>query len=297
MNIITEEQVKQHLSVTDCVSVLRDAFARETVNIPRYRLKSANSLLHVMSASIPSVDVMGLKAYGTSRSGASFAVLLYRESTGELLATVQADALGQIRTGAASGLATDLLANENVRVGAIIGTGFQAETQLLALTAVRKFDEIRFYSRSEANRKEFQERMQSRVTCELKEGTSAEYCVRGADVISTITSSKEPVLYGAWLKQGCHINAAGSNWANKTELDANAVQRCDLICVDHLEQSKIESGDLIPVLKDWSSVKELSAVVKGSVKRKDADQITLFESHGIAVEDVAAAYYVYKKLF
>ena len=149
MIYINEDQVKRLLPVNECIEVLRNAFSLEYFNIPRYRLKSKNSLLHVMSASIPSLMVMGLKSYGTSRGGGSFAVLLFDEPTGELLAMFEADALGQIRTGAASGLATDLLANRNASIGAVIGTGFQAETQLLAIDAVRNFDEIRIFSRSE----------------------------------------------------------------------------------------------------------------------------------------------------
>src|SRR5262245_43086873 len=122
---ITETQVRDLLSVPDCIEVLREAFALDFVNIPRYRLKSKNSLLHVMSASIPDLGVMGLKSYGTNQNAATFAVLLFDEKTTVLLAVIEADALGQIRTGAASGLATDLLANPNSAIGAVIGTGYQ----------------------------------------------------------------------------------------------------------------------------------------------------------------------------
>jgi alanine dehydrogenase len=293
MKYISEDQVKNALSVPQCIEVLRKAFALDFVNIPRYRLKSQNSLLHVMSASIPELGVMGLKAYSTTRNGNSFCVLLFDEQGGDLLAVIEADALGQIRTGAASGLATDLLANPDARVGAVIGTGFQAETQLLAIDGVRRFDEIRIYSRNPEKRREFVIRMQPQVRARLLEPASNEECVQGADVICTITSSKEPVLAGEWLKPGCHINAAGTNWANKRELDEQVVRRSDLICVDHLEQSKIESGDLIGVIEDWSKVSELSQVVRGNVQRKSREEITLFKSNGIAAEDVAAAHYIY----
>jgi ornithine cyclodeaminase/alanine dehydrogenase-like protein (mu-crystallin family) len=122
--------------------------------------------------------------------------------------------------------------------------------------------------------------------------------VQDADVICTITSSKEPVLLGSWLKPGCHINAAGSNWATKRELDADAVLRCNFICVDHLEQSKLESGDLVSAFKenDWGRVVELTDVVKKKTGRTSPDQITLFKSNGIAMEDVAAARYLQLKL-
>jgi alanine dehydrogenase len=298
MIYINEEQVTKLLSVKDCIEVLRNAFSLEYINIPRYRLKSHNSLLHVMSASIPALMVMGLKSYGTSRGGGSFAVLLFDEPSGELRAIMEADALGQIRTGAASGLATDLLANSDARIGAVIGTGFQAETQLLAIDAVRDFAEIRIYSRGEQSRKDFIDKMQPQVKAKLVNSTSAENCVRDADVICTITSSKEPVLRGAWLKSGAHINAAGSNSIARSELDADAVHRAGLIVTDQRAQSKIEAGDLAGVLNDaqWNEVRELSEAVKGECRRDSPDQITLFKSNGIALEDVAAAHYVYSRI-
>jgi ornithine cyclodeaminase/alanine dehydrogenase-like protein (mu-crystallin family) len=297
---ITESQVAELLSVKDCIEVLRNLFMQHFVNIPRYRLKSQNSLLHVMSASVPALGVMGLKAYGTSKSGASFAVLLFDEKTGSLIAVLEADNLGQIRTGAASGLATDLLANKDVRVGAIIGTGYQAETQLLAIDAVRRFSEIRVYSRSQENRKSFIARMQGKVrrSVKLVDSPSAETAAREADVICVITSSREPVLFGSWLKAGCHINAAGVNWSNKREIDQQCVRNASLIVADSREQSRIEAGDLTYVLSEleWENVAELTDLVKGRVGRRSPQDITLFKSNGIAAEDVAAAHFVVRKL-
>ena len=297
---ITETQVAEVLSVKDCIEVLRYLFTLDFVNIPRYRLKSQNSLLQVMSASIPSLGVMGLKAYGTSKSGASFAVLLFDEKTGSLIAVLEADTLGQIRTGAASGLATDLLANKDARIGAVIGTGYQAETQLQAIDAVRRFAEIRIYSRSAEKRKSFIANMQNKVrrSVKLVDSPTAESATRDADVISVITSSRDPVLFGSWLKPGCHINAAGVNWSNKREIDEQCVRRASLIVADNREQSKIEAGDLTYVLSEleWENVAELKDLVKGRVARRSAQDITLFKSNGIAAEDVAAAHYVVRKL-
>ena len=298
MIYINEEQVQHLLSVKDCIEVLRNAFSLEYINIPRYRLKSNNSLLHVMSASIPSLMVMGLKSYGTSRGGGSFVVLLFDEPSGELKAILEGDALGQIRTGAASGLATDLLANRDAAIGAVIGTGFQAETQLLAIDSVRNLQEIRIHSRREEARRDFIGRMKSRVKARLVNSETAEQAVRNADVICTITSSKEPVLLGSWIKPGAHINAAGSNSLLRKELDADAVNRATLICTDQREQSKIEAGDLAGVLNEeqWSRVAEMPDVVKGQFRRNSSEEITLFKSNGIALEDVAAANYIYSRI-
>ncbi len=294
---ITEEQVRELLPVRECIEVLRRAFSLEFINIPRYRLKSRSSLLHVMSASSPDLGIIGLKTYTATRSGNTFVVLLFDEADGKLKAIVEADSLGRIRTGAASGLATDLLSNPDSRIGAVIGTGIQGETQLLAIDVIRQFEEIRIYSRSAENRNAFVERMRGRTRSRVVARESAEACVRDADVICTITSSREPVVHGEWLKPGCHINAAGVNWANKREIDDAAVDRCDLIAVDHLEQSKIEAGDLIQVPDfDWTRVCELSDVVQGKVTRSTPDQITLFKSNGIALEDIAAADYLLSKM-
>ena len=140
---------------------------------------------------------------------------------------------------------------------------------------------------------DFCAKMQSQARAALHPADSAEAAIRNADIVSVITSSREPVVEGSWLKSGCHINAAGSNWATKRELDAASVSRASLICVDHREQSRIESGDLIGVVEDWDSVRELSEVVRGKAGRRSPDEITIFKSNGIALEDVAAARYVY----
>jgi ornithine cyclodeaminase/alanine dehydrogenase-like protein (mu-crystallin family) len=295
---ITEKEVTEKLSVNECIEVLRKALALDYMNIPRYRLRSENSILHVMSASIPHLGIMGLKAYGVSRIGGNFMVLLFDEKSGSLMATVEADAMGQIRTGAASGLATDELAVREARIGAVIGTGYQAETQLLAIDAVRGFEAIRIFSRSPENRKTFIQELQPKVRAKLVEANSAQECVTDADVICTITSAKEPVLFGRWLKAGAHINAAGVNWANKREIDEEAVRKSTLIVVDNIEQSKIEAGDLIHVFNpdDWSRVVELRDVLRGKAPKRFRQDITLFKSNGIAAEDIATALHVYNKI-
>ena len=206
--------------------------------------------------------------------------------------------VAKIRTGAASGLATDLLANPDASVGAVIGTGFQAETQLLAIDTVRKFEEIRIYSRRDEARADFIAKMQSQVSARLVNASSAQEAVSDADVICTITSAKDPVVEGKWLKPGSHINAAGSNSVSRRELDEEAVRRADFICTDDRHQAKIESGDLTAVLKEqqWNDVRELKDVVKGNSGRTSRKQITLFKSNGIAVEDVASALYIYSRI-
>ena len=140
--------------------------------------------------------------------------------------------------------------------------------------------------------------MQPQVKAKLKDASSAMECVTNADVICTITSAKNPVLQGSWLKAGAHINAAGSNSIARKELDAEAVHRASLIVTDDREQSKIEAGDLVGLLTEeqWMDVRELSEVVKGECGRSSPDQITIFKSNGIALEDIASAHYIYSRM-
>ena len=209
-------------------------------------------------------------------------------------------AIGQIRTGAASGLATKYMANEDAATVAVIGSGFQARSQLEAVCAVREIKQARVYSRREERRQEFAQRSAERLGIEVAAVDSAQACVQGADVVITITSAREPVVLGEWLAPGTHVNAAGGNHWMRREIDEDAVLRSQVIVVDDLEQAKIECGDLIwPEARGsfkWDSARELRDVVAGLVEgRPSADAITLFESMGVALEDIAAAHLVYRK--
>jgi len=294
MLYITEDDVRRLLPMPVCIDLMRTAFTRlatgEALNQPRRRLTlPTRSTLHYMAAS--DGRYFGIKVYSTNpKRPPTFRFLLYRADDGELLATLEANHLGQIRTGAASGLATALLARPDSKVAAIIGSGFQARTQLDAIRAALPFKEIRVWSRSAEKREAFARE------CGVDAASTAEAAVRDADVIVTATSAKDPVLESAWVKDGAHINAMGSNQAQRREVPAELVSRASLIVVDSKEQSRMESGDLLlaPEL-NWDSVVELQDVVMGKVQRQSAAAITLFKSNGLAAEDVIAAGYVYKK--
>jgi len=300
MLYLSEQDVEALLSVEEVLEALERAHRAQAEgkaeNRPRSRPRGPHTILNVLPAAIP--GYLGLKAYTAGPGGARFYVLLFAE-TGELLAFVEADRLGQLRTGAASGLATRYLAPEGVRVLALLGAGYQAETQLAAMLAVRPFEEVRVYSRTPERREAFCHAMEPRLGRPLRPATSAEEAVDGAQVICTITSSREPVLLGRWLAPGVHLNAAGSNWAHRRELDAEAVARARLVVVDDLEQARLESGDLVLAEREgvsvWNRAVPLSAVVAGAARRPHPEAITLFESHGIGLWDVAAAALAYEK--
>lgn len=298
VRVLTEREVGRLLSVGDAMAILEAAFREAAAGRapvePRRRVVMPAATLHTLSAGLPAWGVTGLKAYATTRAGATFVVLLFDASTGALLGLIEADRLGQIRTGAASGVATRHLARDDARAGALIGTGWQAETQLEAICLARPLAEVRVFGRDPGRRAAFVERMAPRVRARLVPVDSAERAVRGADVVVTITSAKAPVLEGAWLEPGAHVNAAGVNWAHKRELDEAAVRRAARIVVDDLETAKLEAGDLIPVVEAghlrWEEVAELAAVVAGAAPgRRRPDDITLFSSQGTALEDVACA--------
>jgi ornithine cyclodeaminase/alanine dehydrogenase-like protein (mu-crystallin family) len=297
---LTEEDVRKLLPMTDCIDLMQTAFERlasgEALNQPRRRLiLPTGSVLHYMAAS--DGQYYGAKIYATNpRHGAHFLFLLYRAADAEPLAIIEANYLGQIRTGAASGLATKFMAREDATTLAIIGSGFQARTQLEAMLAVRKISEVRVWSRDPAKRAAFAAETNARAV------ETADEAVRGSQIVVTATYAKEPVLSSEWIAPGTHINAMGSNQANRREIPAELVRRADCIAVDSIEQARMESGDLLMAMddaeRDWSSLKilELKDVVTGRVQaRTTPDQVTLFKSNGLAVEDVIAAAFVYER--
>ena len=267
---------------------------------PRRRLKLPdNALLHYMAAGDPVHGFMAMKLYTSVRGVVRFVVPLFRSATGEMAALIEADALGQIRTGAATGIATKYLANANARAAGIIGTGYQARTQLEAVAAVRKLERVRAFGRDTERRAQFCREMSARIGVEAEPVDSGEKAVRGADIVITATSAMKIVLEGPWLSPGVHVNAIGANWAQKRELDNAAVARANEIVVDSIEQAKMEAGDLILAFANdaarWDAVRELGGIVAAKIPGRTAEnQITLFKSNGIAAWDLSVAVRVYE---
>jgi alanine dehydrogenase len=302
--LLTEADVKAILTLPLAMELVEESFRRLAdgtgVSHPRRRLKLAEKgLMHYMAAADSQGGYVGLKIYTVSPSGLRFLVPLFSGHTGELLALIEANCMGQARTGAATGVATKFLAREDARIAAMIGSGFQARTQLEAVALARKLELVRVYSRDAERRETFAKEMTAKIGVRVEAAESAEEAVRGADIVTTMTSATKPVLLGKWLARGAHVNAAGVNFAEKAEIDAEAVQRADVIAADSVEQSKIEAGDLIQAFggdaQRWAAVREMSDIVSGKVAgRTGRDQITLFKSNGIAIEDIVVAGRVYE---
>ena len=257
-------------------------------------------MLHVLSASGKTLGVMGYKAYTTSRKGNHFHIGLYDGKSGALLAFIQADYLGQMRTGAASGVATQYMARPDCEEVGIFGSGKQARTQLQAICKVRKIRHVHVYSPNEEHRQAFARQMSDLCQVEVVPVPRPELAAEDKDIVITATSSREPVLNGNWISEGTHMNIIGSNFLGKAEVDAVAVRRCEFIVVDSKDQARIEAGDFVQPLEDgsihWADVHELGQVIVGRYPgRAHAQDVTMFKSLGIGIEDVAVAAKVYAK--
>src|ERR1700689_3299141 len=245
--LLSEADVKQILTMQLALAAVEDSFRRladgSALLHSRQRLHiPGKSYLHYMAAADAVSGYMGLKVYTSSGAGLRFVVPLFHVDSGELLALIEADYLGQIRTGAASGVATRLLARADAAKIAIIGTGLQSRTQLEALSLVRSITGVRAFSRNPQHRETFAKEMTAQLGFPVVAVASAQEAVRGADIIGTSTTSNEPVLDGSWLTPGMHFNPIGANSPKKHELDGPAVRRCDIIAADSPRQSKIEAG-------------------------------------------------------
>lgn len=299
---LDEQQVTELLSMDMAIAAVEDALKQQglgtAINNPRSRVRLPTGQLHMMGGALPTRGVLGYKAYTAFRGKTRFHVMLYSAETGELLALLQADRLGQMRTGAASGVASKYLAREEARTVGIFGTGWQARTQLEAVCAVRPIQSIKAYGRDAPRRQTFCSDMSAQLGIAVEPAASPDMAVKGMDIVITSTNAREPLFDGNWLEPGAHVNAIGSNALLRREIDDTAVRRSALIVVDSKEQARVEGGDLLSALErgliHWEQVRELGDVVAGFMPgRRQATDITLFESHGLAIWDLAAGMAVY----
>jgi ornithine cyclodeaminase/alanine dehydrogenase-like protein (mu-crystallin family) len=288
---ISEQDVLRLLPMNEAVRLVREAFRGladgSAQNQARRRLVTPEgAVLHQLAGAFG--KYFGAKIYSTHvKHGAWFTVLLYDSATARPLATIEANHLGQIRTGAASGVATGILARPDAAVLGVIGAGFQAQTQIEAIRVVRDIREVRVWSRDQSRREAFAAKVNARATA------TAEEAIRGADIIVTATYAKDPVIEDEWVAPGTHVNAIGSNNPQRREIPSALVQRAALIAVDAIDQAKIESGDLILAPIEWNDprLEELSR----TTGRKSSQDVTIFKSNGLGVQDIAVGGYVFER--
>jgi len=267
-------------------------------NAPRRRCRLEKGIHHVMNASLPTLGLSGLKSYTSVGGKTRFHVLLYGNN-GQILAVIEADRLGQLRTGAASGIATKYMARKDATRLGIIGTGHQARTHLEAICQVRSIASVAAYSPNQEHLAKFCGEMTKSLGIEIRPAGSPEEAVKDVDIVVTATTAKEPVLKGEWLAKGTHLNATGANFLVKQEIDVEAIRRSACVVVDCAEQAQLEAGDLARAAEEevfyWEDARELGLVVTGEFPgREDDSEITLFRSTGIAMEDVAMAGKIYE---
>lgn len=303
--LLNEDEVRRLLTMDMALEAVEQGLRKMALDeahiIPRHRAVTDHSVLHVMAATAKSLGVMGSKVYSTNRRNpAQFLCTLFDGKTGALLALIQADHLGQVRTGAASGIATKYVARPDAGEVGLIGSGKQARTQLEAICKVRKVRRASVYSPNEDRRKAFATEMSQRLEIEVVPVTRPEQAAEGMDIIVTATTSRDPVLMGSWLAQGCHVNAIGSNFLGKAEVDVEVIRKSADVVVDSKDQARLEAGDFTQAIEDgalhWTDIRELGQIIVGryAVREKPED-ITLFKSLGIAIEDVVVASKVYQK--
>lgn len=296
---LTEADVAATLTMPEALRLL-DAAARKladgsAMNAPRQRVTAGGAMLQVLPAALD--GRVAHKSYTVAARGATFWVTLYAPD-GEMLALIAADRLGQIRTGAASGIATRYMARDGARSLATIGTGYQARTQIEAICFVRPVERVRVWGRNPQHLQHFCTQVSALLDRPVEAATSAYDAVTEADIVVTMTSSSQPVFSGASLRPGTHINAAGSNRPVAQEIDVATVRRAAFVAVDDVAQAKVESGDLRAAVDagafSWDAAVRLADIVAGTAPgRTDDAQITLFESLGIGLWDLAAASHVY----
>lgn len=295
---LTEDDVDALADMRLAIDAVEEAFRRlasgDATNVPRMRAQAPECVLHTMSAAAPYLGLVGWKSYVTSRHGARFHVGLYSASTGEPVAWIEADRLGQLRTGATTGVAASWMALPAAGEMGLFGTGRQAQTQLAALVAVRPIKRAFIYSRSEERRARFASRMSAQLGIDTVAVDRPIEAAEELPVVVTATNSAEPVFDGNALDEGTFVAAVGSNWIGRAEIDANVLRRADNIVCDSVEACKGEAGDFVDALQkgifDWSRAVNLADVATGKgVGRSTSESISLFKSVGLAIEDVALA--------
>ncbi|HET9579279.1 MAG TPA: ornithine cyclodeaminase family protein [Usitatibacter sp.] len=296
--LLRESDVEKLLTMPKTLELVervhREYSTGQAIDVPRERTRLPKAALHILQGAVPSANVLGYKAYTSSKEGVRFLVYAFDAERGNLDAVVEANRLGMMRTGAAGGVAAKWLAREDAKVAGVFGSGWQAHSQIEALAAVRRLERVKVYSRTREKLEKFCAEMREKTKLDVVPAASAEETVRGSDIVVTITTSAAPVFSGDWLEPGTHINAAGSNSLLRREIDEAALRKCDVVAVDSRATAMKEAGDLLPALEKGrlhpGALVEIGEIIAGTRPgRTSAKQGTLFESQGMAIQDLIIA--------
>ncbi len=301
---LTEADIQELLPADEAVQAveqaMKEAAAGQAFNEPRRRLRLSEGMLHTMAAAQPHQGFFALKAYTAFAGKIRFRVLLYDVKTGDIVAFMEGDRMGQIRTGAASAIAAKYMADPGADEMGLIGSGFQSEGQIEAIATVRKLKKIKVYARNQERLRDFCNRMSEKTGIDVVPVASAAEATRDLPIVTTSTTSKEPVISGKELAEGAFLNAVGANLRIKREMDGAALRRASPLVVDTRIQAELESGALLQAMEaghlHWEQVHEFADVVGGRIAgRPSGSGIALFHSLGMALWDSAVAIHVYRK--
>jgi len=294
---LDDADVEQLMPLAEATDRIDELFLEEwkgqVHNRPTIELPLPRGFFRLKAGAVYGLNSYGFKAYGTGR----YLIFVYSLENNALYGIVEAHRLTEIRTGAVTAVGARHMARPDSRSLAIIGSGREARTQVPAVCVARPIDSVRAYSRKPENRERFAAEMREKLGIDVRAVPSAEECVRDADVVVTMTNAREPVLSGAWLAEGTFVCGVGATTPERRELDLEAVERAGTIVVEHLPQAEAECGELRDAVERgklrWSDVRELKEIIGGGVPgRKNAAEITLFDTIGVGSEDVALATYV-----
>jgi len=301
---LTEEDVAWLLDMETAIESVEEAFRQwalgKSENQPRRRATAGTSTLHVLSAAAEYLGYAGHKSYVSTKSGVRFQFHLWDANHGQPVALIEANLLGQMRTGAATGVATKFMARPDSRIVGCFGTGLQARSQLKAVCSVRHIERVDVYSRNDERRRAFADEIAEFCNVPTVAVHTPDEAAAEKDIVICATTSKAPLFDGHILDEGTHVNAVGSNYLTKAEIDVTTIRRADRIVCDSIDACRLEAGDFVPALEDgsldWSRIHELSdVVVDRETGRALPEDITLFKSVGLGLEDLAVAVRIYER--
>lgn len=301
---ITEADVTALLDMPGAIRALSDGLRAEARGVAANMTKTHvewgdHATLHAIGAAFPEAGVVGTKTWAHTPGGATPLLVLFDSQNGSLQAIIEAFALGQFRTGAASGVATAALADPGADELAIIGTGKQAITQVAAVAAVRALRLVRIFGRDAERREQFAARVREELGLETVAALSVAEAVRGAGIVTAVTRAREPFLTAAILDRGTHVNAVGAIVPSGAEVASDVLARCSQVVVDSVSQAQRLSSELIGYFgstpSGWDRVAPLSRIVKDGTRRSTGDDLTLFKALGMGISDLALGIDVYRQ--
>ena len=303
---ITEQEVVAALSLPEAIEALEKGLTLEAKGVARNMPKTAqiwggHHTLHAIGAVVEGANIVGTKTWAHTAGGATPLVTLWNSDTGKLEAIIEAFALGQMRTGGISGVATDRMAADSADDFAVVGTGKQAITQVVAVAAVRKLKRIRVFSPTAENRRAFIARLEKLFPAiALVEAASVEEAVKDAPIVTLVTRAREPILSARMLAKGTHLNAVGAITPEREEFSQDVFDRVDAIAVDMIESVKSLSAEFRKRFGDderaWGTVRPLSELVAAKAKRKEGADLTLFKAMGMGLSDLALGIEILKRV-